>query len=215
MKKALLLFGILISFLASEAQTTKKNKKSKKTKVSREALLQARMDSMQAQRQQRIDSTIAFQLKTDSVRKENDRIAEEKLQQERLAWKAAKDREIDSLNGEHAKAIVVEQKRWTALQDQRNEISRAAKLNDYQKQQVNYILQSFYVKAQGIKKDSSLQDEQKKQQLAKLNDERRGRLKSLLGKSKEKKLEKARKSHNNPNDTEAQWISEVEGYAKN
>lgn len=215
MKKTFLLLGILIAFFGAEAQTSKKQKKSKKTKVSSEALMQARMDSLEAQRQVRIDSTIALQLQSDSIRRFNDSMANEKYQQERLAWNEAKNREIDSLNKEHAKTLSREQEQALAIQQSRNEASKAAKLNDYQKQQVNFILQAFYTKAIRIKQDSSVAEDQKKQQLAQLNDERRSKLRSVIGKSKERKLEKARKSQNNTIDTEVQWINEAEGYAKN
>lgn len=213
MKKLLLLCGLAVSFFASEAQTSKSKKS--KNRVSREALLQARMDSLQATRQLNIDSTITAQLKKDSVRRLNDSLAYEKYQQERMAWKENRDREIDSSNKEHTKTLSQDHAKWLAVQAQRNQVNKVAKLNDYQGQQVSFINQSFSEKAKKINLDSSLTEDKKKEALVKLNDERRSRLKTVIGKSKEKKLEKARKDQKNSTDTEAQWINEADGYAKN
>lgn len=216
MKKLLFLCSICLSFFATEAQTGNKHKKTtKKNKIDAEARVQAKLDSLEAQRQVRIDSMVIGQLHADSVRKINDSIAYQKQQEERMAWNQLKTKETDSLNKEHGKELSIQHKKSVAIQNERNTINKAARLNDYQGQQVNFINQAFYAKAQKIKLDSSIAEDQKKQQLAKLNEERRSRLQTVIGKSKEKKFEKARKSHNNSNDTEVQWINEVEGLAKN
>ena len=216
MKKLLVLCSILTSFLASEAQTTKSHsKKSKKPVISREAIVQARLDSLETARQSRIDSMVITQFRTDSVRKLNDSLAYVKSQQERMAWKENKNKEIDSLNKEHAKALSKEHQQSLAIERQREKINRTANLNDYQSQQVNYINQVFFGKSQTIKDDPAITEDQKKQQLAKLNEERIGRLKTVIGKSKEKKFEKSRKSNPSTNDSEVQWINEVDGVAKN
>jgi hypothetical protein len=50
-----------------------------------------------------------------------------------------------------------------------------------------------------------------------LNSERRARIQSVVGKSKEKKLEKERKEYSKKygEDSQAKWIDEVEGYVAN
>ena len=216
MKKLLLLCSILTSFFASEAQTTKSHsKKSKKPVISKEAIVQARLDSLETARQLRIDSMVITQFRIDSVRKLNDSLTYVKSEQERMAWKESKAREIDSINKEHAKALSKEHEQSVTIQRQREKISKTAKLNDYQSQQVNYINQVFFGKSQTIKDDAAITEDQKKLQLAKLNEERINRLKTVIGKSKEKKFEKSRRENPNSNDSEVQWINEVDGVAKN
>ena len=216
MKKLLLLCSILTSFLASEAQTTKSHsKKSKRPVISKEAIVQARLDSLETARQLRIDSMVITQFHIDSVRKLNDSLAYVKQQQERMAWKEAKLRETDSINKEHVKMLSKEHEKSLTIQRQRETINKTAKLNDYQGQQVDYINQTFFGKAQTIKEDPAIPEDKKKLELAKLNDERKSRLQTLIGKSKEKKFEKVRKAHPNANDSEVQWINEVDGVAKN
>ena len=175
---------------------------------------QARLDSLESARQLRIDSTITAQLRVDSVRKFNDSIAEVKFQQERLAWNEAKARETDSINKEHVKMLSKEHAQSLTIQSQRETLGKAAKLNDYQQQQVSFINQHYFGKAQKIKQDPALAEDKKREQLTKLNDERINRLKTVIGKSKEKKLEKARKNQKDTIDTEAQWINEVDGVVK-
>ena len=60
-------------------------------------------------------------------------------------------------------------------------------------------------------------EEQRKQQLATLNTERRTKIKATVGSSKDKKLEKERKAYFKKygEDAQAKWIDEVEGYATN
>ncbi|MFT3911969.1 MAG: hypothetical protein QM737_21270 [Ferruginibacter sp.] len=215
MKKLLLLSTILVSFFTSEAQTTtSQNKKIKKPKIDKEALMQARLDSLESARQLRIDSMVTAQFRVDSVRKFNDSIAEVKSQQERLAWNENKAKETDSINKEHVKMLSKEHAQSLSIQSQRETLGKAAKLNDYQQQQVVFINQLYFGKAQKIKQDPALAEDKKRAELTKLNDERVNRLKTVIGKSKEKKLEKARKNQKNTIDTDTQWISEVDGVAK-
>lgn len=177
--------------------------------------MQARLDSLETARQMRIDSMVISQFRIDSVRKLNDSLSYVKQQAESMAWKEAKNRETDSINKEHVKMLSKEQAKSLTIQRQRETINKTAKLNDYQGQQVNYINQTFFGKAQTIKEDPAIPEDQKKLQLAKLNDERKSRLQTIIGKSKEKKFEKVRKAHPNTNDSEVQWINEVEGIVKN
>lgn len=216
MKKLLLLCIVLTAFLASEAQTTKgQTKKTKKPSISREAIVKARLDSLETARQLSIDSILNVQVRIDSARKFNDSIASVKSAAERMAWKENRDREIDSLNKLHVKMLSKEHEQSLTVQRQRRTINKTAKLNDYQGQQVDYINQIFFGKAQTIKEDASISEDQKKQQLVVLNEERKSRLKTVIGKSKEKKFEKTRKANPNTIDAEVQWVNEVDGVVKN
>ena len=216
MKKILLLWVFAMSFFALEAQTnSSKKKKSKKSAVTRKSNLQARLDSLQSKRQQHIDSTLAYQLQYDSARKDNERRADEKFQQEQLAWKKNKYRELDSSNKVQWGSLSKDHEHWLSVQRERDAVNKSAKLSVYQDRQVNYTNQSSFEKAKKINADTSLDENQKKDQLVKLNGERRGRIKTIVGKSKELKLEKARKQINTSIDLEAKWINEVEGYVKN
>lgn len=217
MKKILLLCGMGMLFFAAAAQQTraylKKNEKS--PVISREALAQARLDSLQILRQQKIDSALAYQLQYDSARQENERMADVRFREEQAAWKENKYREIDSAYKLQCAALSREHEQWRKIQQQREEVNKAARLNAYQDRQVNYINQCSFEKAKKINGDTSLQEADKKQQLAMLNYDRRSRIRTVAGRSKERKLERARKAKNNPEDTEAQWINDAEGYAKN
>ena len=216
MKKLLILCGVTLLFFVSEAQTARGHKKkSKKQVVSREVIVQARLDSLESARQLRIDSMVTAQVRMDSVRKLNDSLAFVKSEIDRKAWKENKDREIDSINKEYAKMLSKEHQQSISIQSQRSVINKAAKLNDYQGQQVNYINQVFFGKAQSIKDDPAITEDQKKLQLGRLNEERISRLRTVIGKSKEKKFEKSRKANPNTNDSEVQWINEVDGVARN
>lgn len=216
MKKIFLLCGLALSFLASEAQTAKsKGKSAKKTKLSSEAVFQAKQDTLMALRQQKIDSSLAYQLQYDSTRKENERIAYENFQQGQKAWKDSMFLQMDSSNSAQWKAMSKEHEHWLSVQKQRAEINRTAKLSEYQKVQVNYINQITFEKAKEIGSDSMLDESKKKEALTKLNTERRDRIKIVTGKTKEKRLEKARKAQSNSTDSDAMWINEVEGFVKN
>ncbi|MBC7537057.1 MAG: hypothetical protein H7258_15310 [Ferruginibacter sp.] len=215
MKKILMLCVFATSFFASEAQTRKsKTKKSKKSAVTRQAGIQARFDSLQAKRQHNIDSTLTYQFRYDSVRKENERMADEKFQQEQMAWKENKYRELDSSNKTQWSALSKDHEHWLNVQKERDAVNKSANLSAYQDRQVNYINQSSFEKAKKINADTLMDDKQKKDQLVKLNGERRGSIKTIVGKSKEKKLEKARKEKKTSSDFEAQWINELDGYVK-
>ncbi len=216
MKKIFLLCGLAITFLASEAQTTKnKGKKAKKAKMSSEAVFQARQDTLMAHRQYKIDSALAYQLQYDSVRRENERIAYENFQKSQKAWKDSMFLQMDSSNKEQWKVMSRDHEQSLSVQKQRAEINRIAKLSEYQKVQVNYINQTIFEKAKVINADSMMDEPKKKEALVKLNTERRDRIKKVTGKAKEKRFEKARKAQSNSTDPDAMWINELEGYVKN
>ena len=215
MKKILILSLLAFSFFASDAQTKKsKSKKAKRSSVSTAAARQARLNALQAQRQLQIDSTVAYQVRYDSMRRETERMYDEKFQQDQATWKENKYREVDSMNHEHWVALSNEHEAWLKIQNQRNKVNQAVNLTANQDRQVSYINQAIFEKANMLSTDSTLNDNDRKQKLVQLNEERRNRIKAIVGKSKERKLEKARKANMNPADKEALWLMEVDGMVK-
>jgi hypothetical protein len=79
---------------------------------------------------------------------------------------------------------------------------------------VKIINTSFTEKAKVIVQDGDVNA--KAQQLAALNEERRGRIKALLGKAKERKLEKERKEFVKKNGVNADtaWMDIAESVSK-
>ena len=93
------------------------------------------------------------------------------------------------------------------------DINRAAKLNDYESKQVKYINQTYTEKAKFVLNGSDPQT--KKMELAALNEERRNKIRVVVGKSREKKLEGERKDYfkkNTPDESNA-WINIAESVA--
>lgn len=216
MKTLILVCSLFLFGSAAEAQTSKgKKKKARSSRLTTEAKVQMRLDSLRAHRQAQIDSSLAYQLAYDSARKENERLSYEKFQEEQALWKENKLRELDSANKVKWETMSKEHEEWTQIQNHRKEVTNSVKLSDYQDRQVNIINQQIFDKAKQIDVDSTLAEDQKKQQLVKLNEERRDRIRAVVGKSKERKIEKARKSHVNPQDKDAQWLNEIDGYVKN
>jgi hypothetical protein len=70
---------------------------------------------------------------------------------------------------------------------------------------------SYNDKAKAIRDNVELTDEAKTTQLAALNEERRAKIRAIVGKGKEKKVEKERKEYTMKysDDIEAKWINDV------
>lgn len=214
MKKLLLLCCVGMCVTATEAQTGKPVKKSKNKQVDYTALTESKIESAQALRQVKIDSMIVAQQQADAARHLNDSVQYAAYLEQRRIANEAMERKADSLNREQGKQLSIQHSNTIAVETERKSLGKKAKLNPYQVQQVNFINQVYFTKAEQVKTDSLRNDTEKKAALAKLNDERVARLKTVLGKSKEKKLEKARKTTGNSKDTELQWVNEIDGVAK-
>ena len=95
------------------------------------------------------------------------------------------------------------------------DINRAAKLNDYESKQVKYINQTCSDKAKAILQGNDPQT--KKQELAVLNEERKSKIKIIVGKARERKLESERKDFIKKNgvDEATAWIEIAESVAVN
>lgn len=213
MKKIFLTCAVLaMTIFATEAQSKKSSSKKKtKTTVSAESKLKTDIAKSQAEKKLVIEEQRVERLKTDSVRKEEERLVEEKKAMDRIVWKEQKLKEVDSLNQVKWKQQVEEKDQEYATERSQRELSKAAKLNDNQGQQVKLINQTYNNKAKAIREDLSISDEQKKAQLTVLNAERRAKIKAAVGSNKEKNLEKERVKYSTKNndDKNSAWINEV------
>ena len=210
MKKICLLCVVAFSFLASDAQV--KKSKSKKSTVNKEARAKAEMAKKEKERYDNAETARLDRLYADSIRLDNERIADSSFDAERVAWKAGRIHEIDSTNTEKWKGQMAQQEEWLKVQRSRDEIIKAAKLDYNQGRQVKYINQTYHNKARLVREDSTLTDEQKKAQYITLNNERRDKIRVVIGKSKEKKLEKERQSYVKTHqgvDLDEAWIDSV------
>lgn len=221
MKKIILAFIVAMSFFAAEAQTTTKSKKAKKTYVSSESKAKAKQKAEYARIQRETDKKIeeykmaSFQ--ADSMRIDSERVARENFELERKAYLENRTREQDSTNKVTWKRLSDEKEQSIKTEQSLDAVSKAAHLSSYEGRQVKAINQLYHDRARIIRDNTLLTEDQKKQQLVALNAERRAKIKAVVGRSKDKKLEKERKEYVKKygEDIRAKWIDEVEGYANN
>lgn len=221
MKKIILASIVAISFFATEAQTTKaKHKKAKKTYVSAETKAKAKQKAELARIQMETDKKIQdyklASLTADSLRLDSERVANENFQMQEKAYLESRYKEIDSTNKATWTRFGTEKEQWSKTEQSLDAVNKAAKLGAYESRQVKVINQAYYDKAKVVTDNAALAPDLKKQQLVTLNTERRTKIKAVVGKAKERKLEKERKEYakKNGTDSQAKWIDEVEGYAK-
>lgn len=217
MKRIILLCAVAFSMLATvEAQTTKKAKKGKKTSVSAESKSKAAAAKLEKERQEKFEDERMERMAYDSIRKENEKLADIRFDSERVATKDAKIKMIDSLNKESWKSHAAQQEQYAKSERNLDQVIMAANLGPNQGRQVKDINLAYNSKAKMITENATLTDDQKKEQLAALNTERRDRIKAIIGKAKEKKLERERKevAQKNGADVEAAWIELAEGVVK-
>ncbi len=209
MKRIFLLCAAAMSLFAAEAQTTKKGKKTKA--ISAEAKAKANAAQLEQERQQKFEDERIERLAYDSIRRENDKLADARFDSERVAVKESKIKMIDSTNKESWKAAAIQKENALKAERNRNQIVSAANLGPQQSRLVKDITQAYNDKAKVILDNVSLDDATKKTQLAALNQERRDKIKAAIGKAKERKLEKERKEfvQKNGEDTEAAWIDQA------
>ncbi|MEP6712957.1 MAG: hypothetical protein ABJA37_11095 [Ferruginibacter sp.] len=221
MKRIFLTCLVAMSLLAAQAQTTKgvkKHKKSHATSQSKaDAKAKAAMALKEQERQDNIEAQRVELLRSDSVRRDNDRMADSSFAQTQTMWKDSMNKQMDTTYTNRYKNISTQKEDWAKLERSRDEINKAAKLSEGQGRQVKNINMSYTDKVKMIKGDAALTEQQKKDQLVVLNTERLARIKAIIGNSKAKRLEKERKEYvlKNGADMEEGWIDEVEGVAKN
>ena len=212
MKKITFLCLFAISFFAAEAQT-KKNKKSKK-QPNKEAVAKAKFIKVEAQKKFLRDSVMIGMKMEDSLRIASDNLSD--LQKDSLSFVYRQNglKDIDSLNKIRYATIAKSRNEVDITDKTQMDINRAAKLDDYQSKQVKYINQTYTEKAKIL--ISGVDPQTKKQELALLNEERRNKIRLIVGKSRERKLENERKDYfkKNTADESNAWINIAESVAK-
>ena len=211
MKKISLLCLLAFSIFAADAQT-KKSKKSK-NHPSKETVAKARFMKVEAQKKLMRDSLMLGMKMEDSLRIAGDNTAD--LQKDSLSFVYRTNglKDIDSLNKIRYATIAKSRSEVDLADKTQMDISRAAKLNDYQSKQVKYINQTYTEKAKLL--IGGIDPQTKKQELAVLNEERRNKIRVIVGKSRERKLENERKDYfkKNTADISNEWINIAESVA--
>ena len=208
MKKIFLLCLVAFSFVAVDAQS-RKNKKSRKGS-NKEAIANARFNKQEASKKLLRDSLIYKMKLEDSTRLAMDSIADLQADSISVAYKENGLKEIEAANNESYAAIGKNIDEYDKGQKLQADMINGAGLSDYKSRQVKIINTSFTEKAKIIVQDGDANA--KAQELAALNEQRRSRIQALLGKSKERKLEKQRKSYVKKNgvNTHTAWMDIAE-----
>ncbi len=213
MKKILLTCAVAaMTIFATEAQTKKStSKKSSKKSVNSEARLNSDIAKIKAEKSKAMEEQRLERLMIDSTRREDERLAELQKDSLRMAWKQQKMNEVDSLNSVKWKKQITDKDDEYAAERTQAQLAKAAKLSTNQGRQVKAINMSYNDKAQLVMLDSTLSPESRKQQLTALNTERRAKIKEIVGKNKEKNLEKERIKYSakNSDDRLSAWLNEV------
>ncbi len=193
MKKILLTLAVIATtFSAVEAQSKKSPKKKAAPKASGETKLKADIAKIKEEKRMKNDSLSIVHLQADSIRKEDERMAEEVKATERAEWKEKKLRETDSSSkAKWAMESAAKDDRYATNRSQ-DAMNKAAQLNDMQGRQVKAINQTYLAKARAIKDDVTIEGVVKSTQLAALNTQRREEIKAVVGANKDKALEKER-----------------------
>ena len=211
MKKISLLCLIAFSFFATEAQT-KKSKKSKK-QPSKESVANTKFKKAQVQKKLMRDSLMLGMRMDDSLRIAGDSLSDLQKDSLSLVYKQTGLKDIDSLNKIRYATIAKSRSDIDIAEKTQMDINRAAKLNEYQSKQVKYINQTYTDKAKVLM--FGVDPQTKKMELATLNEERRNKIRVVVGKSREKKLENERKDYFKKNmaDESNAWINIAESVA--
>ena len=204
---------VAFSLISAEAQT-KKSKKSKKA-PNKEAVAKAKFNKAQAQKKLMRDSLIIGLKMEDSLRLAADSISDFQKDSLSLVYRQNGFKNIDSLKNVRYGLIIKNREDADRTDKAQMDINRAAKLNEYQSKQVKYINQTYSDKAKAIL--LNVDPLTKKQELAVLNEERREKIKVIVGKSRERKLETERKDFikKNGKDEATAWIDIAESVAVN
>jgi hypothetical protein len=212
MKKIFLLCLVAFSFVAADAQS-RKSKKNRKA-PNKEAIANAKFNKQEASKKVLRDSLIYKMKLEDSTRLAMDSIADLQADSISVAYKENGLKLIDSLNKESYAAIEKNTDDYDKTQKLQSDMIQGVGLSDYSSRQVKIINTSFTEKAKVIVQDGGANA--KTQELAALNEERRGKIKALLGKAKERKLEKERKAFVKKNGVNADtaWMDIAESTSK-
>lgn len=207
-----------ILMFTAEAQTAKKkptqSAKAKKTtattkaKLAKEKAEQERLEKEKLEQERIAAEQAAEEARVAREREEAARIERERIEKERI--------EKERQEAERRERERIENERRERIEKGRDELNRKVGLDDNQGQQVKAINQEFHAKAKAIRENSALNEEQRKDELADLNEERLDRIKETVGRSKSKKLEKERKAYRltQKEDTDEEWLDDIDGYKK-
>jgi hypothetical protein len=214
MKKLLLLFIVAFSYLATDAQAKKGRKKHSK-KASKVAIKKAKFAKQEAAKKIARAEKISALYGQDSARMAFDKMYDLQKDSESIAYYEAGKKYLDSSFKARYKVSNERKIAWDKAEKNQADIVKAAKLNSYQSQQVRYINFEFSKKANLLDKRNDMVN--KNYELSLLNNERRNKIKIIVGKYKERKIEKIRKKINDKNgaDEETAWIDYATNYMKN
>lgn len=215
MKKILLTCIVAMSIFAVDAQTKKSSKKAKKP--TKEAIAKAKFNKQEEQKKFLRDSTMTAWRGEDSLRLVSDSIADIQKDSMRMAYRDAGSKFIDSTSKDKYAALARDRDHADKVERANYELSKSAKLSDYEAKQVKVINQTYNDRAKAIADNVALDDAAKKIQLVALNEERMTRIKAVAGKSGARKFEKERKEfvQKNGADAESAWIDQAESVVKN
>ena len=174
------------AFFIGQAQSKTSNK---------EKASKAKYAKIEKDRQQKFEEQRLERLEYDSLRYAKDSIHQAQFDSSRIAWKDSVAYAQDSMNTDKYKNMSMQSENWNRMEKERAVIYKNAKLNDYQIAQARFVSQQFSERATIIKADEMKSAEEKAMAMAALNMERETKLKTVLGKSRAKKLEKERKSY--------------------
>lgn len=211
MKKISMLFLLSFFVFAADAQT-KKSKRSKKH-PNKESVAKAKFIKAEAQKKFLRDSLVVGMRMEDSLRIAGDNLSDLQKDSLSLVYRQNGLKDIDSLNKIRYASIAKSRREIDIAEKTQMDINRAAKLNDYQSKQVKFINQTYTEKAKIL--ISGLDPQTKKQELTILNEERRNKIRLVVGKSREKKIENERKDYfkKNTADESNAWINIAESVA--
>jgi hypothetical protein len=151
----------------------------------------------------------------DSLRLQNDSLADVQKEIDRTVYKENGLKVIDSTNKVTYAALMKQRSSWETSEKVQADIAKSANLSEYEAKQVKFINQQYNEKARALTAGSDIT--QKKAELIALNEERRAKIRVITGKGGERKLEKARRSYiaKNGTDADSQWVDMAEQFAKN
>lgn len=212
MKNIILSCIITFSLLSAEAQTKKVKHSGKKP--NKEAIAKANFNKKESAKKLARETRLNAMLSEDSLRIKTDSVADAAMESERSVYKADGSRIIDSVNKVGYGNLSKQRSEWERAKRNNELIMRAAKLTEYESKQVTFINQNYNEKARSLLTNSST--DLKKQELFNLNEERKNKIKTITGKSKERKLEKERKEYIRKNgaDMDSQWVDVAESFEK-
>jgi hypothetical protein len=214
MKKLLLLFVVAFSYLETDAQIKKGHRKVIKKPI-KKSISKAKFAKQEAAKKIARAEKISALFGQDSARMAFDKMYDLQKDSESLAYYETGKKYLDSLFKEKYKNINAKREKWEKVEKNQIDIAKAARLNSYQSQQVRHINFTYSKKANLL--DNRKDVVNKNYELALLNTERRNKIRIIVGKYKERKIEKIRKKINDKNgvDEETAWIDYATNYMKN